>query len=178
MPLEANELSKDAKGGTELMLQWLYESQNPALLERFQIIPSRVRQLAPDKIRVLWVHLAAHHPESQHLASGGWAMFDKIVFVSHTQQQSYIQRFGIPWSKCAVIPNAIVPIADHAKPAGTIRLIYTPMPDRGLVLLVPVFAALCEKFPDLELDVFSSYKLYGWPEADAPLQPLFDACRT
>ncbi len=176
MPLEVNELSQNSRGGTELMLGWLYESVDPTLLEPFQIVPSRVRTLDPDRIRVLWMHLAAHHMEAQHLADGGWARFDKIVFVSNTQMQAFIARFGIPWSRCAVMQNAIDPIELHTKPTGAIRLIYTSMPDRGLVLLVPVFDALAHKYPEIELEVFSSYRLYGWAEADAPLKPLFDAC--
>lgn len=120
-----------------------------------------------------------------HLADGGWAKFHRIVFVSNWQAQSYIDRFGIPWSLCAVIPNAIEPIAvpaDRFEPIPAdrpIKLIYTPAPDRGLVILNAVFNELCRRRDDIELDVFSSFSLYGsgWTKADDWFKGLFDALR-
>lgn len=120
-----------------------------------------------------------------HLADGGWGKFHRIVFVSNWQAQSYIQRFGIPWSRCIVIPNAIEPIHVHRDrfdpiPADrAIRLVYTPAPDRGLVILNAVFNELCRQRDDVELDVFSSFSLYGgaWTKADEWFTSLFDALR-
>ena len=36
---------------------------------------------------------------------------------------------------------------------------------------------LAEKYDNIELDVFSSFKIYGWPDRDKPFEKLFDACR-
>ena len=40
-----------------------------------------------------------------------------------------------------------------------------------------MFDKLCEKHDNIELDVFSSFKLYGWDERDKQFEPLFDALR-
>jgi glycosyltransferase involved in cell wall biosynthesis len=90
--------------------------------------------------------------------------------------QAYIQAYNIPWSKCMVLQNAIVPIDEHEKPTDKIRLAYWATPHRGLNILVPVFQKLCEKYDNIELDVYSSFKLYGWEDQDKQFQPLFDAC--
>jgi glycosyltransferase involved in cell wall biosynthesis len=147
----------------------------PELLERFQIIPSRVRELDLARIRVLWLHNTAVDPEAQSaLGNGGWRRFHRLVFVSHHQMLSFIEAYAIPWERCAVLPNAIVPIAARDKPTGPIRLIYTSTPQRGLEILHAVFCRLAEEHQDIELDVFSSFKLYGWDDADAQFQPLLD----
>jgi len=172
--MENNELSKNAMGGTELMLKKLHDSLEPELINECQIIPSRVRELHNDKIRIYWVHDLALDPEVQHLANKGWEKFHKIVFVSHYQMKDYITRFNIPWSKCIVMPNAINPIEDHQKPDDVIRLVYTSTPHRGLNILYHVFDKLSQNHEDVELDVYSSFKLYGWPERDEQFKELFD----
>ena len=43
--MEINELSKNAMGGTELMMSRLHKNVDKELLDKFQIIPSRVRDL-------------------------------------------------------------------------------------------------------------------------------------
>lgn len=165
-------------GGTELMMKRLQESLDPALLSNFQILPSRVGALDETKLRIYWLHDLAEDVSVAHLAAGGWRKFHKLVFVSHWQMRAYIQRYEIPWSHCAVIPNAIEPIGPHVKPKGPIRLIYDSTPNRGLAILVPTFMALCETHDSLELDVYSSFKLYDSAERDRACQELFDMCRS
>lgn len=172
--METNELSKNAMGGTELMLKRLHDSLPKELLDECQIIPSRVRGLDESKIRIYWVHDLAGDPEANHLKNRGWEKFHKIVFVSHYQMHKFIQMYQIPWSRCIVMPNAILPIEDHDKPTDKIRLIYTSTPHRGLNILHPVFEKLAETH-DVELDVYSSFSLYGWPERDESFKELFDA---
>lgn len=173
--MEVNELNKKAKGGTELMMQRIHNTLDPELLNKFQIIPSRVRELDPNKKTILYVHDLAGDPEVQHLKDGGWKKFDKIVFVSHWQQQMYNLVLGVPYSAGVVLRNAIEPLPYHGKPNdGTIRLIYTSTPHRGLNILYSVFNVLAQKYDNIELDVYSSFKLYGWEERDAPYKELFD----
>jgi len=174
--METNELSKNAMGGTELMMNRLYENVDKDLLDQCQIIPSRVRELDETKIRILWQHDLPGDPESDHLKNEGHDRFHKIVFVSNWQMQAYINYYNIPWSKCVVMQNAITPIETHEKPTDKIKLIYTPTPHRGLQIVLPVFEKLCEEFDNIELDVYSSFKLYGWEERDTQYQPLFDRC--
>jgi glycosyltransferase involved in cell wall biosynthesis len=54
---------------------------------------------------------------------------------------------------------------------------YWSTPHRGLNILLPVFEELSKKYDTLELDVFSSFNLYGWPEKDKDYEELFDVCR-
>lgn len=172
--MEKNELSKNAMGGTELMLRGLYDHVDNDLLRHFQIIPSRVRELDPDRKKIYWLHDLPGDPEVQHLKNGGWEKFDLLVFVSHWQQQMYNLHLGVPYSAGVVLKNAInsFPITDRKK-NEKIRLIYTSTPHRGLELLYPVFKELRKKH-DIHLDIFSSFELYGWKERDKPYQKLFD----
>jgi UDP-glucose:(glucosyl)LPS alpha-1,2-glucosyltransferase len=148
------------------------------LLDKFQIIPSRIRKLDPDKIRVFYGHDLPNDPESKPLADNGWQKFHRLVFVSHWQQQAYINHFNIPWSKTVVLQNAIDPLtnihAEDIKPPDKIRIIYHTTPHRGLNILVSVFEKLAEDFKDkIHLDVYSSFEIYGWKERDEPFQELF-----
>ena len=172
-------LAKNAMGGTELMKFGLEKRLPIDLLSNFQIFVSRIEeQFDETKIRILWCHDLPNDPASLHLANGGWKNFHRIVFASNWQMQAYIQTYNIPWSHCVVMQNAIDPIEEHEKPNdGTIRLAYWSTPHRGLNILVPVFDKLCEKYDNIELDVYSSFKLYGWEQRDAEFQPLFDQCK-
>lgn len=171
--MEQNELNKNAKGGTELMGDRLREHVSSDLLDQFQIISSRVRDLDSNKKKILWCHDLAMDPEVQHLKDGGWKKFDKIVFVSHWQQAMYNAYLGVPYSAGVVLKNAIKPIDVHQKPSDKIRLIYFSTPHRGLDLLYPAFNQLATEFDNIELNVFSSFSLYGWPQRDEPYKDLF-----
>ena len=115
-------------------------------------------------------------PESEFLRDEH-NKFHKLVFVSNWQMQAYINYYNLPWSKCTVVPNAIEPIEMNTnKSKDTIRLGYWSTPHRGLNILVPVFEKLCEKYDNIELDVYSSFSLYGWEERDEAYKPLFDQC--
>lgn len=179
MGFDVNEISAKSRGGTELMREGLEARLDSQLLEQFQIIPSRVRDLKEDKIRVLWLHDLPGDPESEHLKDGGHEKFHALVFVSNWQCHQYIGYYNIPWSKCIVIENAITPIDQETitKPTDKVKLIYHTTPHRGLELLVPVFEKLCEKHDNIELDVYSSFKIYGWDERDQQFEKLFDKCR-
>lgn len=168
----------DAHGGTELMMKWLRDNVDENLLNEFQIIPSRVRELE-DKPRILWLHDTADDPESQHLQrKSSRERFKKLVFVSNWQRQQYENFLGVPPSQSVVLKNAIKPIEEHKKPDdGIIRLIYHTTPHRGLELLIPAFEHLCKKYDNIELDVYSSFKIYGWEQRDEPYRELFDTCK-
>jgi glycosyltransferase involved in cell wall biosynthesis len=178
--MEINEMSKNAKGGTELMLGRLHNSLPADFLENFQIVPSRVRELDESKIRVYWLHDLPGDPESEHLKNSGWEKFHKLVFVSNWQMQAYINAYNIPWNRCIVLQNAISPIDfdfDN-KNRDKIRLIYHTTPHRGLNILVPVFKKLQEKHNDIELDIYSSFKIYGWEQRDEQFKDLFEDCNS
>lgn len=175
--LVRNEVNQNAMGGSEIIATTLAERLDKNLLKDFQIVNSRVRTLDETKIRIFLAHDLPGDPESEFLKSGGWNKFHLIVFVSNWQMQKYIAHYGIPWSKCLVLQNAIDPIITHEKPNdGNLRLAYWATPHRGLTLLVPVFTELCKKYDNIELDVYSSFKLYGWEQRDEPFKDLFAAC--
>lgn len=176
--MEINELNQKAMGGTELMQKRLHASVSPSILGNFQIIPSRLRELEKGKKHIYWVHDLAGDPEVQHLKNGGWKKFDKIVFVSHWQQQQYHDILGVPFSAGTVIKNSIEPIETHDKPSGPIRLVYFSTPHRGLDITVQIFNELWKTYGDqIELDVISSFALYGWKERDKPYLPLINFCK-
>ena len=177
--VEKNEVDRNAMGGTELMKYGLHERIDPVLLEDFQIIPSRVRDLKEDKQKILWLHDLPWDPESKHLADEGWKKFDRLVYVSEWQKELYQNIYQIPPSMGVVLKNAIVPIEEHDKPDASeqINIIYHTTPHRGLELLVPVFETLSNVFDNIHLDVYSSFNAYGWAERDKPYEELFDRCR-
>lgn len=177
--IEKNELNAKAKGGTELMQERLASTLPADLLNKFQIIPSRVRDLDPTKKAILWLHDLPGDPESQHLKDPELRKrFSKIVAVSDWQMQLYNIILGVPYKECVVIKNAIYPIEINKKEYdGTVRIIYHTTPHRGLEILVPVFEKLCERFDNIELDVFSSFSIYGWEQRDEPYRNLFERCK-
>ena len=178
MPIAKNNGSENAMGGTEIMKNALEKNIDSEVLDNFQIFVSRVHEnLSDQHIRILWLHDLPGDPESDHLKNNGWAKFHKLVFVSNWQMRGFIQMYGIPWSKCVVIQNSIEPIPSIYKPEDKIRLIYTPTPHRGLNILYSVFDVLSKKYDNIELDVYSSYKLYGWQERDKEYAQLFDALK-
>jgi len=165
-------------GGTELMGAGLERHVDPQLLGKFQIIRSRVRELDPTRKHVLWLHDLPGDPESEHLREpASRSRFEKIVMVSNWQMQQYKDYLGVPYSDCVVLRNAIEPIPNIDKTGDEIRLIYHPTPHRGLQILVPVFERLCNFHDDIRLDVFSSFKLYGWEERDEQFESLIQRCK-
>lgn len=179
MPLAKDALSTNAMGGTELMKYRMVKEIGEEALEPFQIFVSRVHEeLDPDKIKIYWHQDLPEDPSCDHLRDKGWEKFDYFVFNSAWQMQMFNLYHGVPYSRSIVLMNAIDPIDVGEKPKDTIRLIYHSTPHRGLELLVPVFEKLCEKHDDIELDVYSSFKIYGWEERDKQYEALFDKCKT
>ena len=173
IPLEVNELNQNAMGGTELMAHRLRQHVDSELLDKFQIIQSRSRELDPDKKKIYWLHDLPGDPEVQHLKDGGWKKYDKLVFVSHWQQSMYKAYLGVPYEAGIVLRNAIEPIEAIEKPTDKLRFIYFSTPHRGLDILYAAFDGLSKQYSNVELNVFSSFDLYGWPQRDEPYQDLF-----
>jgi glycosyltransferase involved in cell wall biosynthesis len=173
----------NSKGGTELLAERLFADIDPKLMDNFQIIFSRAElsDLDPTKIRILYLHDLPNDPASEKLLkNNGHEKFHKIIFVSNWQMQAYLNYYQIPWSKCDVLLNSITPIEDHEKPDPKERLniIYTPTPHRGLDILVPVFEKLTEKWDNIHLDVYSSFKLYGWDDRDKQHEKTFEKLKS
>jgi len=174
-----NEMQKKSNGGTEQTCRLIESRITPDLLEDFQIIPSRVGQLQENKIRVYHLHDLPQDPETNHLKDNNSRdRFHKLVFCGHWQYNQYVNLLGIPQNdRCVILETPIEPIEYKEKSTEEVRLIYTSTPQRGLALLVPVFEELCKKYNNLHLDVFSSFSIYGWNQADQPFQELFERCK-
>ena len=173
-----NEMQQKSNGGTEQTCRMIQSNLPADLLEDFQIIPSRVRNIKEDKIRIYHLHDLPHDPETSHLKDQvSRDRFHKLVFCGNWQYNQYVNYLGIPQNdKCVTIETPINPIELVEKPTDEIRLIYTSTPQRGLAILVPVFIELAKRHPNIRLDVFSSFSIYGWGEADKPYQELFKTC--
>ena len=179
MPFEENEISVNSQGGTESVKRALAERLPKELTDEFQIICSRVRKIEEDKIRVYWLHDLPEDPETNHLKDkSSRDRFHKIIFCGDWQYNRYQNMLGVPYSTThSVIDTPISPLPVTVKETDTIRLIYSSTPQRGLALLVPVFEKLAEKHSNIHLDVFSSFKIYGWPDADKQFEPLYERIR-
>jgi UDP-glucose:(glucosyl)LPS alpha-1,2-glucosyltransferase len=177
--LKFEESTKNAKGGTELQAFEMVKRLDPQLLKNFQIIFSRVREIDNTKKKILFLHDLPGDPENDHLKAGGYNKFDKLVFVSNWQMQAFVDEYSIPWYKCVVMQNAITPLKPRVAVQGKAKLIYHTTPHRGLNILLSVFDSVLKNNPniDITLDVYSSFKIYGWEERNAQYQVLFDFCK-
>ena len=168
------DLSRNARGGTEMMRERVLNNVPQELLQDFAIHFSRPREMYADVKNIFYCHDLALDPENKVLKDGGWEKFDHFVFVSQWQRDQYILVYGIPYHKCTVIHNAIEKTYDPKdRDMETIRFIYHTTPHRGLELVVPIFDALSKMYDNIHLDVYSSFKVYGWEQRDAPYKDLF-----
>ncbi|CAB4140799.1 Glycosyl transferase, family 1 [uncultured Caudovirales phage] len=176
---EENEISAKSSGGTEMVKRAIAARMPEGLADDFQVICSRVRNIQEDKIRVYWLHDLPQDPETNHLKDqASRDRFHKLVFCGNWQYNQYLNTLGIPpTEQCAVIDTPIEPIQYKEKSKDEVRLIYTSTPQRGLALLVPVFTELAKYRKNIHLDVFSSFSIYGWGNADEQYRQLFDICK-
>lgn len=178
LTITTDELSENAMGGTEIMKYGLADRLDPKLASRFNIICSRVRELNEDKPNILWLHDLPYDPESASIDDPEWRKpFAKFVCVSDWQMQSYNLIKRLPYAESVVLKNAIDPFPHVEKNFDTIKLIYHSTPHRGLEILVPVFDELCKQFDNIQLEVYSSFKLYGWEQRDEQYKELFKRCQ-
>ena len=167
---------EEANGGTEMMRNQLYSRVDPDLLDKFQIICSRVRWVDPKKPTILWCHDTWDDPESQHLKEEERrARFEKFVFVSNYQLSTYNLALQVPYAQSFVMQNAIEPIELKDKNKDQIKLIYHTTPHRGLNVAVAAIMELAKNYGDkIHFDVFSSFEAYGWKERDKEFEDLFN----
>jgi glycosyltransferase involved in cell wall biosynthesis len=159
----SQEVMKPA-GGTEILLSGLYKHTNISQHEDINMILSNPysHYLRYTKKNLLWQHLA-HSDESLrpgYMDPSFMSAINSFVYVSNWQHEKYRWIFRIPLENSYVIKNAIEPIEFRPKPKdGKIKLIYTSAPFRGLDMLLPAFEMLNRD--DVELDIYSSAKIYG-----------------
>lgn len=163
-----------AQGGTELMVEGL-RSRLGSELDRIDL---QINSFNPAELTgkplVLWMH----HDVDQ--AAVQWCRDTTLVsrvrtfvFVSYWQMERYIREFGLPPNQCVVLRNATTinqPLRAW-NPGGIRRIAYVSTPFRGLDVLLDAWERL--KPSDAELHIWSSRKLYGVTQDDAPYEALF-----
>jgi UDP-glucose:(glucosyl)LPS alpha-1,2-glucosyltransferase len=171
---EEGSLAENSLGGTELVTMELFRRLPDEYKEKFQFVISRVNKLDENKPKLYWLHDLALDPAHSFLTKqSGINLFEKLIFVSHWQMQQFNTLIKIPYSKSVVLKNAIDPIEKHQKRHdGKLNLIYASTPQRGLDVLLYALDML--ERDDWHLDVYSSFKLYGWEANDEPFKPLFE----
>ena len=161
--------------------RWLESEINETHGSEFQITPSRVRELDPSRYRLYWLHDLPFDPETNHLKDAeSRSRFHRLVFCGNWQRTLYQAALGVPIDENAVVidtPSMPVSVSLTEKMGEKIHLVYTSTPQRGLDILVPVFLELAKIYPSIHLDVFSSFKIYGWDTADAQFEEIFKICR-
>ncbi len=119
---------------------------------------------------ILWLHndYSPYKKELQDIAkeiSGYMSVLsDKVVTVSDWQTELIKDIFKVPDNHIKKIPNGInselfLENSDFNQRKN--HLIYISAPDRGLDLLLEFFPVLKNKFKDLELHIYSSFKTWG-----------------
>lgn len=168
--------AENSLGGTELVTMELFRRLPQKYKDTFQIIVSRIMKIDEDRPKLYWLHDLALDPAHTLLKdSKSLDIFEKLIFVSHWQMEQFNTYLKIPYSKSVVIKNAIDPIERHEKEkTDKLNLIYASTPQRGLDVLL--YALTMLERDDWHLDVYSSFKLYGWPENDKPFEKLFQIC--
>lgn len=169
--------TENARGGTELMAERMVRDIHPELLNKVQIIHSRVREVKQDRPTILVCHDLAEDPEMAQMIDPLWRkQFALFVFVSYHQAEQYRHRFKMDHDEYIVVQNGIEPFNVVEKTRDKVNIIYHTTPHRGLELVVPVFEILAKSYPDIHLDVYSSFQIYGWEQRNAAYQHLFDKC--
>ena len=175
--LTKNAVYKNARGGSELVYEGLLKRLPKKHLDKFNFIMSRVRDDFFDgRPTILWLQDLPQDPESAHLSEeSSRKRFKKIVFNSHWQQDKYLRYLGVPYNEGVVLKNAVERFPIHEKPKdGKIKLIYFSTPHRGLNVLESAVRVLSQHRDDFEVDVYSSFEIYGWKERDDDFKELFE----
>jgi len=179
LPIDPSFFLTKARGGTELMKFRLIEELGSEIFEPFQLFVSNVNaSIDPSKISLYWIHEMPEYSPCSILAGGGWSRFDYLIFTSDWQLHAFAMDLKVPFQRSIVLKNAIDPIPSAKKGQDKIRLIYISTPHRGLSLLLPVFLKLCEKHPDIELHVYSSFQIYDQGRLDEHFKELYKACQS
>jgi glycosyltransferase involved in cell wall biosynthesis len=150
--------------------------------------PALRPRLDPATPLVLWTQHACDQPAMEGLRHPEVRQtWEAVVCVSDWQRTTMLATFGLDPARVFVLRNAIAPFfeglfssGDELARAKGSRLVlgYTSTPFRGLNVLAWVFPAVRLEFPDAELQVFSSMRVYQQDEPGDAYAPLYEQCRT
>ena len=138
---------------------------------------------------LFWSQHAHDHPAVQPLRDRAEReAYDAFILVSDWQREHYREQFGIDAGRAGVLRNGISPAFGQLFGEGeTITeaksrppvLAYTSTPYRGLDCLLKAFPRIRAAVPGTTLEVYSSWQIYGVPEAEdqARFGKLYEQCR-
>ena len=172
-------------GWTELQHNFLNKYVDHDLLSNFSIctsVPEKI-PLDQNKINILWQKNAPNQPniapwfkdKSNH------TKYDWYVFNSSWNYEKYRDLYDLPTDRCHVIKNGVTNFPERQvyKKGDTLRMIFHPTPWRGLNVLLATMQLLEKE--NIELDVYSSCKIYGEDfekDNDQQYQDLYDQAKT
>ena len=165
-------------GGSELYTINLFKHVTADVRDYFNIVMSRYvpEVLDENKPTILICQDLYNDNMYDHLRDGGHEKFEKIIFVSHWQREMFQRyNYGIPLDKVMTVHNACLPVLDITRSLvgeedehdKKFKIAYTSTPQRGLALLLEACRLLWEqRRQDFEVEVFSSFKIYGFDSND------------
>ena len=179
------EKNKEAKGGTELQLDYLHKYVDNRLLDRVQIttsVPEKI-PLSKRKINILWQKNSWDQPNLHDWFKNknNHTKYDWYVFNSHWNYEHFTKFFNLPTQRCVVINNGIDNITPREisySKGDKLKIIHHCTPWRGLNVLLGAMQLIEDK--NIELDVYSSCEVYGKDFAEAndkTYQALYDQAK-
>lgn len=161
--IEQNNRISPARGGTEILYNGLLKYTDINKYDNLNIILATpdINKIKYTKKNILWQHLNYSDESLVPMKNNNFMKsIDSTVYVSHWQLEKFRYLFQVPLHNAHVIRNAIEPIEFKPKPKdGKLKLIYTSTPFRGLKILLDVIDNIDRD--DIELDIYSSTKVYG-----------------
>ncbi|MFN4279604.1 glycosyltransferase [Thermosynechococcus sp.] len=140
--------------------------------------------LPPSTSLLLWIQHHVDQPAAQSLKDSRIiSLIDRIIVVSEWQRHQYLSEFKIDPNMLVVLRNAVSPYFEHLfspeesilqHKLPTVRLAYTSTPFRGLDQLAQIYPRLYQRYPNLELEVYSSMKVYQVSPAEDQWQALYE----
>jgi len=161
-------------GGSEIMYYTMSELVEPGWEKDVNLILSfcNKEQIDPTKKNVVWQQLNCNEESIAGMADPAFVeKVDYFVWVSYWVYEQYRKKYNVPAYKSIIIRNATQPVEFKERSKDKIKLVYTSTPWRGLDILVNAFKMLNRD--DVELDVFSSTKIYG-PNFEKITEGQFD----
>lgn len=150
-------------GGSELAYHTLINKISPDLIKDINLILSfcNPEMLDPNKINVIWQQLNWNEENVSAMSNLDFVNnVNYFAWVSNWQYDRFRMKFNVPASKSVILKNATYPVEFQERPRqGKFKLIYTSTPWRGLDIVLEAFRLLDRD--DVELDIYSSTKIYG-----------------
>jgi glycosyltransferase involved in cell wall biosynthesis len=170
------------KGGTELMYDVVEEHLGQKYFDKIHLQKCGCHEEYIDdhKKNIIWQQSAHDQPCTTGMARDTFTDYmNAFVFVSNWQYDKFREKYNVDPKRSHVIRNATYGVEYKPKPKGKIKLIYTSTPFRGLDVVVSAFELLNRD--DIELDIFSSTKVYGtqfYEEHDKEFEHIYNKAKS